>query len=77
VTQEGKLFLHVYIGNKSFKTKHLANFNQTRYKHFLHDGNSKVQILFKGGIITKVQKWGRVEIDVIMFGVWDQSLDCS
>jgi hypothetical protein len=41
--------------------KHLANFNLTWYKHFLHDGNSKfiqikVQILFKGGIITKVQK---------------------
>jgi hypothetical protein len=25
---------------ESFKMKHLANFNQTWYKHFLHDGNS-------------------------------------
>jgi hypothetical protein len=44
-----------------FKMKHLAkNSNQTWYKPFLHEGNSIIQmkgrVLFKGGIITKVQK---------------------
>jgi hypothetical protein len=44
-----------------FKMKHLANFNQTWYKPFLHEGNSslfkmKVPSPLKRGIITKVQK---------------------
>jgi hypothetical protein len=53
------IFTFVYW-KESFKRKHLANFNQTWYKHFLHDGSSS---LFKWspsplqrGIITKVQK---------------------
>jgi hypothetical protein len=46
---------------ESFKLKHLANFNQTWYKPFLHEENSslfkwRTKSSSKGGIITKVQK---------------------
>jgi hypothetical protein len=37
----GTIFTFVYW-KESFKMKHLANFNQTWNKHFLHDGNSSV-----------------------------------
>jgi hypothetical protein len=39
-----------------FKMEHLPNFNQTWNKHFLHDGQMKVEVLFKEGIITKIGK---------------------
>jgi hypothetical protein len=40
----GELFLHWYIHywKESYNMKHLANFNQTRYNHILHDGNSSL-----------------------------------
>jgi hypothetical protein len=46
---------------KSFKMKHRANFHQTWYKHYLAWWEfkfiqMKVQVPFKRGIITKVQK---------------------
>jgi hypothetical protein len=42
VGQEGNYFHMWILEKKSFKIKDLANFNQTWYKHFLHDGNSSL-----------------------------------
>jgi hypothetical protein len=46
-----------------------ANFNQTWYKLSLGKGNSKIvhikgQVLFKGEIIIKMQKWGGVHLKI-------------
>jgi hypothetical protein len=41
-SQEGKQFLHDYIGKNLLEMKHLANFNQTWYKPLLHEGNSSL-----------------------------------
>jgi hypothetical protein len=55
---------HIYIG--LYRTKNLlqnqqANFNQTWYKSFLGEiVQIKGQVLFKGEIITKMQKFGDV-----------------
>jgi hypothetical protein len=54
-----KIFKNLLFQNQQ------ANFNQTWYKSSLGIGDSKLfkirgQVLFKGEIITKLQKWGGV-----------------
>jgi hypothetical protein len=51
------IFTFVYW-KESFKMKNLANFNQTWYKHFLHDDNSSLFSLFQRGHNHKNAKIG-------------------
>jgi hypothetical protein len=52
--KRGEIIFTFVYWKESFKIKYLANFNQTWYTHFLHDGkiqvySNEVQVLFKGG----------------------------
>jgi hypothetical protein len=40
--QGGETIFAFLYWKESFKMKHLANFSQTWYKRFLHDGNSSL-----------------------------------
>jgi hypothetical protein len=53
------VFKYVYIEKNLLLQNQKANFNQTWCKSSLGKGN-KVQVLFKGEIITKMQKFGEV-----------------
>jgi hypothetical protein len=55
----------VFILKKNILQNKKANFNQTWYISSLGKGNSKFikikgQVLFKGEMITKMEKWGGV-----------------